>query len=97
MCNPPFDDSIAIFYFTLLQARNDLKLSVSHNLQNKAAKLGFTHDRKINGKKTTFKVNYLTKTKGINGEVISQLAPNKKATVTFTDKQVCAQGSSAAF
>eukprot|EP00878_Enallax_costatus_P047331 GHUV01057866.1.p1 GENE.GHUV01057866.1~~GHUV01057866.1.p1 ORF type:complete len:167 (-),score=25.09 GHUV01057866.1:214-714(-) len=70
------------------QARNDLKLSVSHNIQSKAAKFGFTHDRKINGKKTTFKVNYLTKAKAINGEVISQLAPNKKATVMFTDREV---------
>jgi hypothetical protein len=42
----------------------------------------------VNNKKTTFKVNYLTATKGINGEVISQLAPNKKATVAFNDKQV---------
>jgi hypothetical protein len=33
-------------------------------------------------------VNYLTATKGITGEVISQLAPNKKGTVAFTDKQV---------
>jgi hypothetical protein len=40
----------------LLQARNDLKLSVSHNIQSKASKLGFTHDRKLNGKKTTLKV-----------------------------------------
>jgi hypothetical protein len=39
-------------------------------------------------KKTTFKVNYLTATKGITGEVISQLAPNKRGTVAFTDKQV---------
>jgi hypothetical protein len=42
----------------------------------------------VNNKKTTFKVNYLTAIKGINGEVISQLAPNKKATVAFNDKQV---------
>lgn len=71
-----------------LQARDDTKLSVSHNLQSKAAKFGITHDRRINGKKTTFKVNYLTKTKGVNGEVISQLAPNKKATVMFSDREV---------
>lgn len=71
-----------------LQARDDLKLSVSHNLQGKATKLGFTHDRKIDGKKTTIKANYLTKSKGVTGEVISALAPNKKATVAFTDKQV---------
>lgn len=32
--------------------------------------------------------NYLTKSKGVTGEVISALAPNKKATVAFTDKQV---------
>lgn len=44
----------------------------------------------MSDKKTTFKVNYLTATKGITGECISQLAPNKKATVAFNDKQVCA-------
>uniref|UniRef100_A0A383W275 Uncharacterized protein n=2 Tax=Tetradesmus obliquus TaxID=3088 RepID=A0A383W275_TETOB len=71
-----------------LQARNDLKLSVSHNLASKASKLGFTHDRKLNGKKTTIKLNYLTKTKNVAGEVISALAANKKATVAFTEKQV---------
>lgn len=42
----------------------------------------------VSDKKTTFKVNYLTATKSINGEVISQLAANKKATVAFNDKQV---------
>jgi hypothetical protein len=39
-----------------LQARSDLKLSVSHNIASKASKLGFTHDRKVGGKKSTLKV-----------------------------------------
>jgi hypothetical protein len=46
------DITISMF----LQARNDLKLSVSHNIATKASKVGFTHDRKISGKKTTIKV-----------------------------------------
>jgi hypothetical protein len=40
-----------------MQARSDLKLSVSHNIASKASKVGFTHDRKIGGKKTTIKVS----------------------------------------
>lgn len=72
----------------MLQARNDLKLSLSHNIQNQAARFGFTHDRKLNGKKTTFKLNYLTKTRGFVGEVISQLAYNKKGTLLFQNREV---------
>eukprot|EP00775_Hariotina_reticulata_P004888 gene4888-5133_t len=71
-----------------LQARSDLKLSVSHNVSATATKLGFTYDTKINNKKTQLKVNYLTKGKAVTGELISSLAANKKATVAFTDKQV---------
>lgn len=47
---------LLLLLLLLYQARNDLKLSVSHNLSGKATKLGFTHDRRISGKKTTFKV-----------------------------------------
>lgn len=54
--NKPFTKNPALFRPCFLQARNDLKLSVSHNLASKASKLGFTHDRKLNGKKTTIKV-----------------------------------------
>jgi hypothetical protein len=71
-----------------LQARSDLKLSVAHNVSATATKLGFTYDTKINSKKTQLKVNYLTKGKAVTGELISSLAPNKKATLAFTDKQV---------
>eukprot|EP00879_Flechtneria_rotunda_P000684 GHRR01000801.1.p1 GENE.GHRR01000801.1~~GHRR01000801.1.p1 ORF type:complete len:224 (+),score=75.87 GHRR01000801.1:2107-2778(+) len=71
-----------------LQARDDVKLSVAHNLSSKAAKFGIAYDTRVADKKTTFKVNYLTSGRRINGEVISSLAANKKATVAFENKQV---------
>jgi hypothetical protein len=46
------------------------------------------HHHQVADKKTTFKVNYLHSTKKVSGEVISALAPNKKATLAFNDKQV---------
>lgn len=71
-----------------LKVNNDVTLSTSTNIATKATKAGITYHTKVADKKTTFKVNYLTATKGITGEVISQLAPNKRGTVAFTDKQV---------
>lgn len=71
-----------------LKVNNDVTLSTSTNIATKATKAGITYNTKVSDKKTTFKVNYLTATKSINGEVISQLAANKKATVAFNDKQV---------
>eukprot|EP00882_Tetradesmus_deserticola_P001783 GHRQ01001915.1.p1 GENE.GHRQ01001915.1~~GHRQ01001915.1.p1 ORF type:complete len:223 (+),score=125.11 GHRQ01001915.1:145-813(+) len=71
-----------------LQARKDLKLSISHNISNNASKLGFTHDRFVGGKKNTLKLNFLTKTRSATGELITALAANKKATLAFTEKQV---------
>jgi len=71
-----------------LKVTDDTTLSLSHNIATKAAKAGITYNTKVADKKTTFKVNYLTATKSVNGEVITQLAANKKATFAFNDKQV---------
>lgn len=42
----------------------------------------------ISGKKTQIKVDYVTKGQLLTGEVISNLAANKKVTMAFNDKQV---------
>jgi len=71
-----------------LKVTDDVTLSAAHNLANKSLKTGITYNTKISGKKTTIKGNYVTKGKLFTGEVVSQLAPNKKATFNFNDKQV---------
>ena len=71
-----------------LQVTDDVTLSAAHNLASKSLKTGITYNTKISGKKTTIKGNYVTKGKLFTGEVVSQLAHNKKATFNFNDKQV---------
>ncbi|GBG00260.1 hypothetical protein Rsub_12904 [Raphidocelis subcapitata] len=71
-----------------LKVNKDVTLSAAHNLANKALKAGITYNTQVGGKKTTFKANYLTKGNALSGEVISALAPNKKASVAFTKDQI---------
>eukprot|EP00877_Chromochloris_zofingiensis_P006451 jgi/Chrzof1/2059/Cz11g01120.t1 len=69
--------------------RDDVTLNLAHNFGNKATKTGITVDTKVGGKKTTLKAKYITKGNAFTGEVVSSIAPNKKATINFTEREVC--------
>lgn len=70
------------------KANNDVTLSLAHNLANRALKTGITYNTKVGNKKTTFKANYLTKGSVLTGEVMSQLAPDKKVVVGWNREQI---------
>lgn len=71
-----------------LRVTDDVTLSAAHNLANKALRTSITYNTKVSGKKTAVKLNYLTQGKVFTGEVLTQVAPNKKVTVAFDQKQV---------
>lgn len=81
--------SLNILLCPHLQVRDDVTLNLAHNFGNKATKTGITVDTKVGGKKTTLKAKYITKGNAFTGEVVSSIAPNKKATINFTEREVC--------